>query len=38
MDNKTQLSQIYIVELVNDQGGENNTTYDELDQNQDWGE
>jgi len=31
MDIKTQLSQIYITKLVNDQGSENNTRNDEVD-------
>jgi hypothetical protein len=38
MDNKTPPSQIYIAKTINDQGSEDNTTYDEVDQNQDWGE
>jgi hypothetical protein len=38
MDNKIQPSQIYIAERVTDQGSEDNTTYDEVDQNQNWGE
>jgi hypothetical protein len=37
MDNKTQPSQIYITQLVNDQGSEDNTTNDEVDQDEDWG-
>jgi len=38
MDNKTQLSQIYITKPINDQGSEDNTMDDEVDQNEDWGE
>jgi hypothetical protein len=38
MDIKTQPPQTYITELVNDQGSENNTINDEVDQNQYWGE
>jgi hypothetical protein len=37
MDIKIQLLQIHTIELVNDQGSENNTIYDETNQNQDWG-
>jgi hypothetical protein len=35
MDNKTQLSQIYITKPINDQGSEDNTMDDEVDKNQD---
>ncbi len=38
MDNMTQLSQTYIAKPINDQGSEDNTMDDEVDQNQDWGE
>ncbi len=38
MDSKTQLSQIYIARLVNDQGSEDDTTNDEINHNQDWEE
>jgi hypothetical protein len=38
MDIKTQPPQTYITELVDDQGSENNTINDEVDQNQCWGE
>jgi hypothetical protein len=38
MDSKTQPSQIYITQPVNDQGIVDNTTNDEVNQNQDWGE
>jgi hypothetical protein len=37
MDNKIQPTQIYIAQPVNDQGNEDNTTYDEVDQSQNWG-
>jgi hypothetical protein len=38
MDSKTQLSQIYIAKLVNDQGSKDDTTNDEANHNQDWEE
>ncbi len=34
----TQLSQTYIAKPINDQGSEDDTMDDEVDQNQDWGE
>jgi hypothetical protein len=37
MDIKIQPSQIYITKLIKDQGSENNTRNDEVDQNQYWG-
>jgi hypothetical protein len=37
MDNKIQPTQIYIAQPINDQGNEDNTTYDEVDQSQNWG-
>jgi hypothetical protein len=37
MDIKTWPSQIYIEELINDQGNENSIRSDEVDRNQYWG-
>ncbi len=37
MDINIQLLQIHIIELVNDQGSEDNTIDDETNHNQDWG-
>jgi hypothetical protein len=37
MEIKIQLLQIHIIKLVNDQRSEDNTIYDEVDHNQNWG-
>ncbi len=37
MDIKTWPSQIYVEELINDQGNENSIRSDEVDRNQYWG-